>query len=137
MKLKITTKWILKRLKLGMVSSFHPHIMWKKVESVMEKTGCTLCTKRTISFEVSGFHTETLLLQRDFIFLNLFELHSFSVFKMHHSKPHHQFSTLSGFICYFSCIYWFFWAIRPWNWKALQMNSEKVESWHGIIISPT
>ena len=27
--------------------------------------------------------------------------------------------------------------IRPWNWKALQINSEKVESWHGIIISPT
>ena len=25
----------------------------------------------------------------------------------------------------------------PWNWKALEMNSEKVESWHGIIISPT
>ena len=56
---------------------------------------------------------------------------------MHHSKPHHQFSTLSDFICYFSCIYWLFWAIRPWNWKAFQMNSEKVESWHGIIIWPT
>ena len=55
---------------------------------------------------------------------------------MHHSKPHHQFSTLSNFICYFSCIYWLFWAIRPWNWKAFQMNSEKVESWHGIIIWP-
>ena len=23
------------------------------------------------------------------------------------------------------------------NWKALQVNSEMVESWHGIIISPT
>ena len=81
------------------------------------KSGCTSCTKRTISFEVSGFHTETRLLQRDFIFLNLFELHSFSLLKMHHSKPHHQFSTLSAFICYFSCIYWLFWAIRSWNWK--------------------
>ena len=30
-----------------------------------------------------------------------------------------------------------FWAIGPWNWKALQMNSEKVDSWHGVIISPT
>ena len=29
-----------------------------------------------------------------------------------------------------------FWAKWPWNWKALQMNSEKVESWHGMIISP-
>ena len=125
------------RLKVGMVSSFDPHSMCKNVERVTAKTGCTLCTKRTISFEVSGFRMETHLLQRDFIFLILFELHSFFVFKMHHSKPHHQFSNLSDFICYFSCIYWLFWAIRPWNWKAFEMDSEKVESWHGIIISPT
>ena len=70
-------------------------------------------------------------------FFNLFELHSFSVFKMHLSKPHHQFSTLYDFICYFSCICWLFWVIRPWNWKAFQMNAEKVESWHDIIISST
>ena len=25
----------------------------------------------------------------------------------------------------------------PCNWKALQLNSEKVETWHGIIIWPT
>ena len=98
-------KWTLKRLKLGTVSSFEPHSMCKNVERVTAKTGCTSCTKRTISFEVSEIHTETRLLQRDFIFLNLFELHTLCVFKMHHSKPHHQFSTLSDFICYFSCIY--------------------------------
>ena len=51
-----------------MVSSFDPHSMCKKVERVTAKTGCTSCTKRTISFEVSWFHTETCLLQRDFIF---------------------------------------------------------------------
>ena len=38
-------------------------------------------------------------------FWNLFELLRFCVFKMHHSKPHHHFSILSDFICYFSCIY--------------------------------
>ena len=70
-------KWTLKRLKVGMVSSFHPHSMFKKVERLKAKTGCTSCTKRTISFEVSGFHTETHLLQRDFIFLNLFKLRVF------------------------------------------------------------
>ena len=118
-----------------MVSSFHPHSMCKKVDWVTTKTGCTSCTKQTISFEVLGFHTETCLLQRNFIFLNLFELHSFSVLKMHHSKPCHQFTTLSDYI-FFSCIYWLFCAIRPWNWKAFEMNSEKVPSWHGIIISP-
>jgi hypothetical protein len=70
-------------------------------------------------------------------FLNLFQLQTFYAFSMHHSKPHHQFSTLSDFICYFPCIYWLVWAKWPWNWKSLKMNSEKVESWHGSIISPT
>ena len=61
-------KWTLKRLKLGMVSSCHPHSMCKKVERVTAKTGCTSCTKWTISFKVSGFWTKTHLLQRHFIF---------------------------------------------------------------------
>src|SRR6266566_8476718 len=52
-----------------MVSSFHPHSMCSKVERVTAKTGCTSCTKWTISFEVSGFRAKTHLLQRDFIFL--------------------------------------------------------------------
>ena len=46
-------KWTLKKLKLGMVSSFHPHSMCKKVERFMAKTGCISCTNWTISFEVS------------------------------------------------------------------------------------
>ena len=102
--------------------------MCKKVERLTAKTGCTSCTKRTISFEVSGFHTETRLLQRDFILLILFELHSFSVFKMHHSKPDHQFSTLSVFICYFSCIYWFFEKHYKWTLKRLKVGM--VSSFH-------
>ena len=130
-------KWTLKWLKVGMVSSFQPHSMCKKVERVTVKTGCTSCTKWTISFEVSGFQTKTRLLQRYFIFLNLFQLQTFCAFNTHHSKPHPQMSTLSNFICYFSRIYWFFWTKWSWNWKALQMNSEKVETGHGIIISPT
>ena len=136
MKLKITTKWILKMLKLGMVSSFHPHSMCERVERVTAKTGRTSCTNWTISFEVSGFLTK-LICYKGISFFELIWTHTFCVFKMHHSKPHHQFWTLSDFICYFSCIYWFYLAKWPWNWKAIQMNSEKVESWHGIIISST
>ena len=48
----------LKRLKLGMVSSFHPHSMCTKVERVTEKTGCISCTNWTISFEVLGVSDE-------------------------------------------------------------------------------
>ena len=51
-----------------MVSSFHPHSICKKVERLTAKTGCTSCTKQTISFEVSEFHRETHLLRRDLIF---------------------------------------------------------------------
>ena len=74
---------------------------------------------------------------KDFNFFNLFQLHTFCEFNMHHSKPHPEISTITNFTCYFSCIEWFFCAEWPWNWKAVQMNSEKVATWYGIIISPT
>ena len=119
-------KWTLKRLKLGTVSSFDPHSMCKNVERVTAKTGCTSCTKRTISFEVSAFHTETRLLQRGFIFLTLFELHSFSVLKMHHSKPHHQFTTLSDFICYF-----FMHLLIILSYKTMKLKNIWNELWKG------
>ena len=65
-KLKITTKWTLKMLELGMVSSFHPHSMCKRVETVTAKTGRISCTNWTISFGVSGFRTRTHLLHGHF-----------------------------------------------------------------------
>ena len=68
LKLKSISNELWKGWKFGMIPSFHPHSMCKKVERVTAKTGCTSCTKQTISFKVSGFHPETRLLQRDFIF---------------------------------------------------------------------
>src|SRR3954465_6181177 len=93
-----------KRMKLGMVSSFDPHNMCTKVERVTEKTGCTTCTNWTIFFELRGFQMKIHLLQRHFIFLRLFKLKTFCSFNMHHSKTRTKISTLSDFICYFSCI---------------------------------
>src|SRR3954471_14344374 len=92
------------RLKLGMVSSFDPHSMCAKVERILAKTGWTSCAKWTISFKVRGFQTKTHLFQRHFIFLNLFQLKIFFASNMQHSNPHTKISTLSDFICYFSCI---------------------------------
>ena len=71
-KLKITTKWTLKMSKLGMVLSFHPYSMWKRVERVTAKTRRTSCTNWTISFGVSGFRMRTHPLHGNFLFLNLF-----------------------------------------------------------------
>src|SRR3954468_9511712 len=93
-----------KRLKLGMVSSFDPHNMCAKVERITAKTGCTSCTNWTICFKVQGFQTKTHLLRRHFIFLSLFQLMILFASNMQHSKPHTEISTLSDFICYFSCI---------------------------------
>ena len=46
---------------------------------------------------------------------------------MHHSRSRHQLSTLSGIICYFSCINWFVVRAKwPWNCKALQNELWKV-----------
>src|SRR3954463_8084677 len=77
LKLESTTTWTQKRLKLGMVSSFDPHNMCAKVERLTTKTGCTSCTNWTIPFKVQGFQMKTHLLQRDFIFLSLFQLKTF------------------------------------------------------------
>src|ERR1043165_135152 len=104
LKLESTTTWTQKRLKLGMVSSFDPHNMCARVERITAKTGCTSCTNWTIFFKVHGFRTKTHLLQRHFIFLSLFQLKTFFASNMQHSKPDTKISTLSDFICYFSCI---------------------------------
>src|SRR3954466_13683292 len=99
-----TTTRTQKRLKLGMLSTFDPHNMCAKVESITTKIGCTSCTNWTISFKLQGFQTKTHLLQRHFIFLSLFQLKTFFASNMQHSNPHTKISTLSDFICYFSCI---------------------------------
>src|SRR3954451_24115509 len=104
LKLESTTTWTQKRLKLGMVSSFDPHNVCAKVERITTKTGCTSCINWTISFKVLGFQTKTHLLPRHFSFLSLFQLKTFFSSNMQHSKPHTEISTLSEFICYFSCI---------------------------------
>src|SRR3954467_15706058 len=104
LKLESTTTWTQTRLKLGMVSSFDPHNMCATVERITTKTRCSSCTNSTLSFKLQGFQTKTHLLQRHFIFLSLFQLKNFFPSNMQHSNPHTEISTLSDFVCYFSCI---------------------------------
>ena len=120
-----------------MVSSYHPHGMRKRVERVMAETGRTSCTNWAISFGVSGFRTTTHLLQEHFIFSTYLNSRLFSV-PMHHSKRRHKFSTLSNIICYFQSFTDLFRELNDHEIEnQYKMNYEKVETWHGIIISPT
>ena len=137
-KLKITTKLTLKMSKLGMVSSFHPHSMCKRVERVTAKTGCTLCTNWTISFGVSGFRTRTHLLHGHLIFLNLLRLQTLlrSVRTIQSDVINFQ-----NFLTSFAIFQSFTDLFRELNDREIEnhykMNSENVETWHGIFISPT
>ena len=123
---------------LGMVSSFHPHSMCKRVERVIAKTGRTTCTNWTIFFEVSGFLTRTHLLHGHFIFLNLLQLQSFlcSVRTIQSNVINFQ-----NFLTSFAIFQSFTDLFRELNDREIEnhykMNSENVETWHGIIISPT
>ena len=64
---------------------------------------------------------------KGFNFLELIWTPGFAVFKMPHSKPHNRFSTLSDFICYFSCIHSYFWA--KWPWKLRSTTSDLWKGW--------
>ena len=79
-----------------MVSSFHPHSMCKKVERVTAKTGCTSCTKWTISFELSGFWMKTHLLQRHFIFLNNLSITKLNIMIKHTNIKHNKKESLKN-----------------------------------------
>ena len=121
-----------------MVSSFHPHSMGKKVERVTAKPGCTSSPKRTISFEVSGFHTETHLLHGHFIFFNLFELQTF--FEPALCSIRSDIINFQHVLTSFAVFHSFTNLFRKLNDREIEnhykMNSENVGTWHGIIISP-
>ena len=124
--------------KLGMVSSFHPQSMCKRVERVTAKTGRTSCINWTISFGLSGFRTRTHLLYWHFTFLNLLQLQTFlrSVHTIQRDVIRFQ-----NFLTSFAIFQSFTDLFRELNDREIEnhykMNSQNVETWHGIIISPT
>ena len=120
-----------------MVSSFHPHSMCKRVERVTAKTGRTSCTNWTISSRVSGFRTRNNLLHGHFIFLNLFEHQTFFAFLF---TIQSNVINFQHFLTSFAIFQSFTDLIRELNDHEIEnhykLNSENVETWHGIIIHP-
>ena len=122
-----------------MVSSFHPHSMCKRVERVTATTGRTSCTNWRISFGVSVFWTRTHVLHGHFnvfqTFLNssLF-LRSVCIIQSDDINFQH---VLTSFAIFHS----FTDLSRELNDREIEnhykMNFENVETWHGIITSPT
>ena len=121
-----------------MVSSFHPHSICKRVERVTEKIGCTSCTNWTISFGVLGFRTRTHLLHGHFIFLNSLQLQTFL---RSLRTIQGDFINFQNFLTSFAIFQSGTDLFKELNDRKIEnhykMNSENVETWHRIIISPT
>ena len=138
LKLERDTTWTQKRLKLGMVSSFDPHNMCAKVERITEKTGCTSCTNWTISFKVQGFWDENSSVTNTFHFYKLISTQDF--FCIQHSTFKATYWNFNPFwlrLLFFMHLLIYFELNDPEIGKHYKLDSEKVETWHGIIIWPT
>ena len=105
LKLKSTTNELLKGWKLAWYHHFIHIACARKLRGLRRKLDALRVQNGQSLSKYQGFIRKLVCYKGISFFLNFFELHSFSVFKMHHSKPHHHFSILSDFICYFSCIY--------------------------------
>ena len=125
-------------LELGMVSSFHPHSMCKRVVMVTAKSGCTSCTNWTISFGVSGFRTRSHPLHRYF---NVFKTYLNSrLFLCSVCSIQSDVINFQHVLTSFAVSQSFSDLFRELNDGEIEnhykMNSENVGTWHGIIISP-
>ena len=125
-------------LELGMVSSFRPHSMCKRVERVTAKTGRTSCTNWTISFGVSGFRTRTHLLHGHF---NVFKTYlNSSLYLRSVCIIQRDVINFQHVLTSFAVSQSFTDLFRELNDGEIEnhykMNSENVGTWQGIIISP-
>jgi hypothetical protein len=127
LKLKSTTNELWKGWNLAWYHNFTHIASAKKLRGLQQKLDALHVQNGQSLSKYQGVRRKLICYKRDLIFLNLLELQTFCVFKMHHSKPHHQFSTLSDFIWFFSCIYWFFGAKWPWIEKHYKWTLKRLK----------
>src|SRR3954469_14859636 len=136
LKLERATTLTQKRLKLGMVSSFDPHNMCAKVERITAKTGCTSCTNWTIDlFQSTRVSHENSSVTKAFHFSKLISTQDF--FCIQHATfkaTYLNFNPFSLHLLFFMHLKICFQINDPIIGKGYILNSEKVETWHGIII---
>ena len=138
LKLKSTTNELWTGWKLAWYHNLTHIACAKKLRGLREKLDALRVQTGQSLSKYQGFGRKLMCYEGISYFLNLFELQTFCAFNMHHSKPHHHFSTLIWLHLLFFMHFMIYFELKwPWIWKALHMNSEKVESWHGVINSPT
>ena len=137
LKLKNTTNEVWKGWKLAWYHHFTHIACAKKLRGLRQKLDALRVQNGQSLSKYQGFIRKLVCYKRDFIFWTYLNSILFLCSKctiQSHIINFQLFLTSFGIFHAFTD---FFWAKWPLNWKELQMNSEKVQSWHGIIISPT
>ena len=136
-KFKITTKRSLKRLKLGMVSSFHPQCTCKRVEGYGKNWTHFMYKLDNLFWSIRVSDENSSVTRAFQCFLNFLNSSLFlrSVFIIQSDVINFQ-HVLTSFAIFQSFIDLF----RELNDCEIEnnykMNSENIGTWHGVIISP-
>ena len=109
LKLKSSTNELWKGWNLAWFHNFAHIACAKRLRGLREKLDALHVQTRPSPSKYEGFGRKLICYKGISFFWTYLNSKLLCVFKMHHSKPHHQFSTLSDFIWYFSCIYWLAW----------------------------
>ena len=124
LKLKRISNELWKGWKVAWYHHFTHIACAKKLRGLRQKLDALRVQNGQSLSKYQGFRRKLISYKR-ISFFNLFELQTFCVFKMHHSKSHHQFSTISDFICYFHAFTDFL------SYMTLKLKSTTHELWKG------
>ena len=137
LKLKSTTNELWKGWKLAWYHHFTHIACAKKLIGLREKLDALHVQNGQSLLKSQGFRRKLICYKRHFIFLTYYNTRLF-VRSLCTIQSHVvNFQPFVPSFAIFHAFTEFFWAKFSWNWKTLQMNSKKVETWHVIIISPT
>ena len=137
LKLESTTNELWKGWKLAWYYNFTHIPCAKKLRGLRQKVDALHVQTRPSRSKCEGFRRKLICCKGISFFKTYLNsrilVHSICTIKSHILK-FQPFLTLFAIFHAFNDLFWAKW---PWKWKALQMNSENVETWHGIIISHT
>ena len=137
LKLKSTTNELWKGWKLAWYHHFTHIACAKRLRGLRQKLDALRVQNGQSLSKYQGFGRKPICYKGISFFLTCFNsslfLLSVCIIKSHVINFQPFLTSFATFHAYTD----FFLAKWTGNWKALQMNSENIESWHGIIISPT
>ena len=138
LKLESTTTKIRKGWNLAWCHHMTHITCVQKLRGLHQKNWMHFMYKLEHLFQSTRVSDENSSVTKAFHFFKLISTQDFFASNMQHSKPHIEISTLSDFhLIFFMHLMIYFQLNDLEIGKHYNLDSEKVETWHGIIIWPT